>query len=265
MLVRPFGKTGLDVPVIGLGTWQVLDVPQHREGEARDVVSALLDDGGTLVDSSPMYGRAEEVLGRALGDRRDEAIVATKIWTSSEGDGRRQFEAQLGYYDGRIDILQVHNLVAWRRHLDWMERERDAGRIGILGATHYQSSSFDELAALMKTGRIEAIQVPWNPWERDAERELLPLAEELGIGVIAMRPFAEGSLLRREPTPAALADLGVASWAEALLRWCIADERVHVAIPATASVTHLRANEMAGDGRRFTADEMAFVERFATE
>ncbi|MGZ8578927.1 MAG: aldo/keto reductase, partial [Actinomycetota bacterium] len=262
MLARPFGTTGLEVPVVGLGTWQVLDLPQHREREAREVVEATFEAGGRLVDSSPMYGRAEAVLGRALGPRRAEAIVATKIWTSSPADGRRQFAAQLDYYDGRVDILQVHNLVAWRDHLDWMEVERDAGRIGILGATHYQAGAFDQLADVMRTGRIGAIQVPWNPSEREAEGEILPLAAELGIGVIAMRPFGEGSLLRREPRAEALEELGMGSWAEALLRWCLSDERIHVAIPATADVTHAKANAAAG-GRVLTAAECERIEQLA--
>ena len=182
---------------MGFGTWNVLDVVPGDEPQARAVVTAALDAGARLMDSSPMYGRAEGVLGRALGDRRGEAIVATKIWSGSESEGRRQFDAQLGSFGGHVDILQVHNLTAWRAQLAWMEAERDAGRIGVLGATTYRAGAFDELAGVMRTGRIGMVQIPWNPRERDAEREILPLAEELGLGVIAMRPFAEGDLLRR--------------------------------------------------------------------
>ena len=265
MLARAFGRTGLDVPVVGLGTWQVLDLPPHREREAREVVDATVDAGGRVVDSSPMYGRAEAVLARALEGRRADVIVATKIWTSSPADGQRQFASQLEYYGGHVDILQVHNLVGWRDHLDWMEAERDAGRIGILGATHYQAGAFGELAEVMRTGRIGAIQVPWNPREREAEDEILPLAAELGIGVIAMRPFGEGSLLRREPGSEALEQVGAATWPEALLRWCLSDERVHVAIPATGSKVHVLANVTAGDGRTLAPAQRAVVERFVTE
>jgi aryl-alcohol dehydrogenase-like predicted oxidoreductase len=193
---RAFGGTRLLVPVIGLGTWQVFDLPSRRAGEAREVVDAMFALGTRLVDSSPMYGRAEAVLGAALEGRRSEAIVATKIWTSSAAEARRQLDAQLRFFGGRVDIEQIHNLVAWREHLPWLEAEREAGRIGVIGATHYSASAFADLAEVMRTGRIGAIQVPYNPWEREVEREILPLAAELGIGVIAMRPFAEGALMR---------------------------------------------------------------------
>ena len=221
------------MPVVGLGTWQTFDVGPEEEGGAREVVDAVWEGGARLFDSSPMYGRAEGVLGRALGDRRAEALVATKIWTSSVVEARRQFEAQLELFGGRVDSEQVHNLVGWWGHLEWLEQERAAGRIGFLGATHYAASAFDELAKVMRTGRIDAIQVPYNPLERDAERRIVPLAAELDLGVIAMRPLGGGSLARRFD-------------AKDLLKWTLADERVHVAIPATSSVAHARATTEAG-------------------
>ena len=230
---RRFGRTGLEVPVVGLGTWQTFDVDRAREGRAREVVEAVWEGGTRFYDSSPMYGRAEGVLGRALGERRAEALVATKIWTSSLAEARSQFDAQLGFYAGRIDLEQVHNLVRWREHLEWMEEERAAGRIGFLGATHYSPSAFDELEEVMRTGRIDAIQVPYNPLEREAERRILPLAAELDLGVIAMRPLGGGALVRQfDPAE--------------LLKWTLADERIHVAIPATSSVEHARINTQAG-------------------
>jgi aryl-alcohol dehydrogenase-like predicted oxidoreductase len=263
MRTRAFGATGLAVPVIGLGTWATFDLPAGQEAIAAEVVAASLDAGVRVVDSSPMYGRAEKVLGRALGARRDGAIVATKIWTPSVEEGKQQFAAQLAFYGGRVDVLQIHNLVAWREHLAWMEPERDAGRIGIIGATHYRAASFGELAEVMRTGRIGAIQVPWNPRESDAGSQILPLAQDLGLGVIAMRPFAEGGLLaglaRTEPP----AELGMHSWAEALLRWCVSDERVHVAIPATRDPGHARANAAAGDDRTLTSEERDVIARLA--
>jgi aryl-alcohol dehydrogenase-like predicted oxidoreductase len=263
MRTRTFGATGLSVPVIGLGTWTTFDLPAGREAVAAEVVTASLDSGVRLVDSSPMYGRAEAVLGRALGDRRDEAIVATKIWTPSVEEGRQQFDAQLAYYGGRVDVLQIHNLVAWREHLAWMEPERDAGRIGIIGATHYRAAAFGELAEVMRTGRIGAIQAPWNPRERDAGSAILPLAQDLGLGVIAMRPFAEGGLLGDLARTELPAELGLHSWAEALLRWCVSDERVHVAIPATRDPGHARTNGLAGDERTLTTEERDLIARLA--
>ena len=230
---RRFGRTGWQVPVVGLGTWQTFDIGREHEDRAQEVVEAVWTGGTRFFDSSPMYGRAEGVLGRALGARRPDALVATKIWTSSRAKARSQYADQLEFFGGRIDLEQVHNLVAWREHLDWLEDERGAGRISFLGATHYAAGAFDELEAVMRTGRIDAIQVPYNPLERAAERRILPLAAELDLGVIAMRPLGGGSLTRQF-------DAGE------LLKWTLADERVHVAIPATSSVSHARSNVEAG-------------------
>ena len=231
---RRFGRTDLRVPVIGLGTWQTFDVGRAQEDGAWAVVEAVWDGGTRFFDSSPMYGRAEGVLGRALGERRPEVLVATKIWTSSLEEGRSQFADQLEFFGGHVDLEQVHNLVEWRGHLEWMEEERDAGRIAFLGATHYSAGAFDELEHVMRTGRIDAIQIPFNPLEREAERRILPLAAELDLGVIAMRPLGGGTLTRRYD-------------AAELLKWTLGDERVHVAIPATSSVAHARANTVAGE------------------
>jgi aryl-alcohol dehydrogenase-like predicted oxidoreductase len=191
---RRLGKTGVDVPVVGLGTWLTFDVGDDRQAMPDAVVATAFEEGTRVADSSPMYGRSEQVLGRALGERRGEAFVATKIWTPSVGEGRRQLERQLGFYGGRIELEQVHNLVAWQEHLDWLEAERDAGRVAHLGATHYSPSAFAELERVMRSGRIGAVQVPYNPVERDVEERILPLAAELDLGVIVMRPLGEGEL-----------------------------------------------------------------------
>ena len=150
-------------------------------------------------------------------------------------------------YGGRVEVEQVHNLLGWRSHLDWLEDERDGGRVGVIGATHYSASAFDELEQVMRTRRIGAIQVPYNPHEQECARRILPLAEDLGLGVIAMRPYGGGSLLRRPPGTDP-ARFGADSWAGVLLKWCLSDRRIHVAIPATSRTEHARANAAAGDG-----------------
>jgi diketogulonate reductase-like aldo/keto reductase len=209
-----------------------------------------------------MYGRAEAVLGQALGDRRRDAFVATKVWTSSTQEGRGHFARQLGWFGGRVDLLQVHNLVGWRGHLDWMERERGVGNLRLIGATTYDPSTFGELERVMRTGRIDAIQVPLNPRERHAEARVLPLAAELGLGVLVMRPFGEGGLLR-QPFPPELAAAGLADWPEALVRWCLADERVTVALAATAEPAHAVANVEAASRPPLDPDLREMIGRLA--
>jgi aryl-alcohol dehydrogenase-like predicted oxidoreductase len=258
MQTRTLGD-GVEIPVVGLGTWSVFDVGPDQQPMADRVVAAVLEAGGRLFDSSPMYGRAEAVLAAALGDRRDEAFVATKIWTGSVAEGRRQFARQLHWFGGRVDLEQVHNLVAWREQLHWMEAERDAGRIGLLGATHYSPRAFGELAEVMRSGRIQAIQVPYNPDEREVEAEILPLAAELGLGVLVMRPLGSGGLGAGPPV-AELRALGVETWAEAVLVWILSDPRVTAVIPATRDPAHAAANARAGDHPGFGPDERRRVE-----
>jgi aryl-alcohol dehydrogenase-like predicted oxidoreductase len=247
MEIRDFGTTGLSVPVVGLGTSRVFDVDDDQQQMADEVVALQFEGGTRFVDTSPMYGKSERILGRALDSRRSDAIVATKIWTESIDEGRAQLEAQMDFYGGRVDVEQVHNLVQTEGHLEWMEREKDAGRIGVIGATHYAASAFGHLEKVMRSGRIECIQIPYNPAEREVEEHILPLAEELGMGVIAMRPFGNGSLTRSAPEQDQLDELGLSTWSEALLKWCLSDRRIHVAIPATSKAGNARANVAAGD------------------
>jgi diketogulonate reductase-like aldo/keto reductase len=242
--MRRLGRSGVDVPVVGLGTWRVFDLPPARQADADAVVAVAFEAGARVVDSSPMYGRAEAVLSVALGERRREAYVATKVWANSAPEGRSHFARQLGWFGGRVDLLQIHNLLRWQEHLGWMEAERGVGTVRAIGATTYDPATFPELEKVMGTGRIQAIQVPLNPRERAAETRILPNAAELGLGVVVMRPFGEGGLLRR-PFPPELAEAGLTGWPEALLRWCLADERVTVAIPATGSPEHAIANTEA--------------------
>jgi aryl-alcohol dehydrogenase-like predicted oxidoreductase len=258
---RTLGRTGVQVPVVGLGTWATFDLADGQQHVADAVVEAAFGTGTRLVDSSPMYGRAEGVLGRALDSRRPDAFVATKIWTPSVSEGRAQLESQLADYAGRVDLEQVHNLVAWREHLDWLEHERDAGRVGYLGATHYAASALPELARVMRTGRVDTVQVPLNPRDREVEREILPLAEELGLGVIVMEPLGGAGSLIPAPDPRELEPLGVASWAQALLKWTLSDPRVTAVIPATRRPEHARENAEAGSPPWFGPEERRLVEQ----
>ncbi|MFL5734485.1 MAG: aldo/keto reductase [Chloroflexia bacterium] len=265
---RNLGRTSLRVPAVGMGTWQTFDVRgASTERARREVVDAALDAGANFFDSSPMYGEAERVLGASLQGRREDALVATKVWTSSPAEGREQVERALAYFGGMVDLYQVHNLVAWPEQLALLEEMRAAGKVRAIGATHFSPSSFGELQTVMRTGRIEAIQVPYNPLEREVEREVLPLAANLGLGVVVMRPFAEGSLLRRPPSPRDLEPLrafGVTTWPQALLKWIVSDPRCHVTIPATSSPDRMRENAAAGNPPWFGPDERAYVARLAT-
>jgi aryl-alcohol dehydrogenase-like predicted oxidoreductase len=249
-------------PVVGLGTWNTFG---GDAALADDVVGASLDAGCRLIDTSPMYGHAERSLSVALEARRDRGVVATKIWTPSAQESRRQLERQLGWF-GRIEVEQVHNLVAWEEHLPWLEDERAAGRIDRLGVTHYGGFAFAELARALRTRRFQTVQLPYNPWERECERELLPLAAELDIAVIVMRPLGEKALLARPPSGEALAPLrsfGVETWPQALLKWSLSDRRVDVVIPATRNPDHARANARAGSPPWLGQEERAYVSRLA--
>ena len=227
---RALGSSGLTVPVIGVGTWRTFDVRGEAAAKsARDRVDEALGVRANFFDSSPMYGQAEKVLGDALKGRRDEALVATKVWASTDLEGEAQVKRALAWFGGRIDLYQVHNLLAWRTHLPRLEKLRDEGAVSAVGATHWDPSAFDELA-------------------------------------VVMRPFAEGELMRRPPASAELAPLaefGVTTWAQALLKWILSDQRCHVAIPATSRLARTLENAKAGQPPWFGKKERDLVSRLA--
>ena len=248
-------------PVVGLGTYGTF---LGDAGLAREVVGAALAAGTSVFDSSPMYGAAEASLGAALQGRREEASIATKIWAPSVEEGRAQYAAQRRYFD-RVEVEQIHNLVAWREQLDWIEAKRDAGHVDRVGVTHYDARAFDELERALRTGRFDTVQIPFNPFGRDCETRILPLAAELDVAVIVMRPLggARGERLRREPGPEALAPLrpfGIETWPQALLKWCLSDPRVDLVIPATSRPERAVANAGAGVPPWFGEDERRYVE-----
>ena len=264
---RALGMSGLVVPVVGVGTWRTFDVRgAHAERRVKAVVDRALAAGAAFFDSSPMYGEAERVLGASLATRRGRALIATKVWARTADQAREQIQKSLTLFQGHVDLYQVHNLVNWRSHLTMLERLRLEGHVTAIGATHFSPSAFGELVRVMNSGRIVAIQVPYNPLERDVERVVLPMAADLGLGVIVMRPFGEGTLLRRSPSPLELAPLssfGVRTWPQALLKWVLSDPRCHSAIPATSSSTHMVENAHAGAPPWLGQRERAYIAKLA--
>jgi diketogulonate reductase-like aldo/keto reductase len=251
-------------PVVGLGTYRTFEDDLAAAGA---VAEAALAAGQGVFDSSPMYGAAEATLGSALAARRSEATIATKIWASSRDDGRAQYDAQRRFF-GRVEIEQVHNLVAWEQHLPWIEEEKEAGRVDRIGVTHWSPGSFGALERALRTGRFDVVQLPLNPGERESEARLLPLAEELGLAVIVMSPLGGtgAPLLRHTPAAEELEPLrpfGIESWPQALLKWVLSDPRVDLVIPATRRPERVRENALAGEPPWLGSDERAYVARLA--
>jgi aryl-alcohol dehydrogenase-like predicted oxidoreductase len=240
-----------------MGTWRTFDTDADR----RPLVEAAIESGIDLFDSSPMYGKAEATLARALAGRREEVQVATKIWTSSAAEGRAQADRALRLF-GHVDVYQVHNLVNIPAQLKLLEQLKGEAKVRAIGATHYQESAFADMAALMKSKRLDMIQIPYNPQRRTAEREILPLAEELGLGVFVMSPLQHG-ILNRRPPAAELSALGVETWAQAVLKWIASDTRVSTVLTATQDPDHVRDNALAGNPPFFTPDQRATVARIA--
>ncbi len=269
MDTRPLGSSGLQVPAVGMGTYRTFDVAgPAAEAHCRRLLATALTAASCLFDSSPMYGHAERVLARSAAGCRQQVLIATKVWSSSVREGRRQIRQALDWYDDRVDIYQIHNLVAWREHLPVLEDLRAAGRVKVIGATHYSRSAFRELLQVMRTGRIQQIQIPYNVVDTEVEKEVLPLADELNIGVLVMRPLEQGALARRSPPPEKLAPLekyGITTWPQALLKWILSDPRVHCAIPATRRIERVIENAAAGEPPWFDATDRAYVRRLAAE
>ena len=265
---RPFGRTGLALPVIGMGTWKTFDVKDDAGiRDRRAVVDRAMVHGTALFDTSPMYGESEKVLARALVGRRENVIVADKVWTPSAKDGCAQITRALEWYAGSVDIYQVHNLVAWEEHLPVLEDLRAKGAVKVVGATHYQHGAFGALMTLMETGRLGMIQIPYNVADREVEKAVLPLAHELGLGVLVMQPLATGKLVRQTPPAKELKKLerfGVTTWAQALLKWILSDARVHAVLPATSQADRAEENALAGTAPWFDAETREYVAALAS-
>lgn len=270
LLTRAIPSSGKVIPVIGLGTWQTFDVGASRSARAplENVLSAFVEMGGKVIDSSPMYGSAEEVVGDLVAKLglRSQLFMATKVWTSGKARGIEQMQESLRKLRTRnIELMQVHNLVDVRTHLDTLRDWKRDGRVRYIGVTHYTAGGHDDVARLVESLPIDFIQINYSVGERDAERRLLPLARERGVAVIANRPFAGGDLLRTlrsKPLPQWAAEIDCASWAQLLLKFVVSHLGVTCAIPATSRVEHLRDNMRAGYGRMPNED---FRSRIAAE
>ncbi len=256
MRTRTIPSTGAALPVVGCGTWRTFDVGPAAEARAplAEVLRVLFAAGGSVIDSSPMYGASEEVVGDLLtaDGAHDRAFVATKVWIRGRDDGIRQMQRSMELLQRRhIDLMQVHNLLDWRTHLATLRAWKADGRIGHLGVTHYTASAHDELEAVMRAEKLDFIQVNYALDDRAVERRLLPLAADRGIAVLVNQPFGGGGLLRRlrdRPLPAWAGEIGCDSWAQVLLKYILGHEAVTCVIPGTSRPAHMADNARAGSG-----------------
>jgi aryl-alcohol dehydrogenase-like predicted oxidoreductase len=253
---RPIPRTGEKLPIVGLGTWQTFDVgpraPQRTE--LKDVLRELAALGGRVVDSSPMYGESERVVGDLTSElgNRDQLFFATKVWTSGRDAGIRQMEDSFRLMRTRVmDLMQIHNLLDHDVHLRTLREWKDAGRIRYLGITHYHAGAFAELERLVKTKQYDFVQFNFSLDEPEAEARLLPACAASGTAVLINRPFAQAGLfgrVRGKPLPPGAAELHCASWAQFFLKWILGHPAVTCAIPGTRRVEHLRDNLAAATG-----------------
>jgi diketogulonate reductase-like aldo/keto reductase len=256
VLERRIPSSGETIAAIGLGTWRTFDVGTAATERAprKEVLKTFADLGGRVIDSSPMYGAAESVIGDLAADLAvgDKLFLATKVWTSGRDAGVAQMEQSLRRLRSRrLDLMQIHNLLDWRTHLRTLQEWKQAGRIRYLGVTHYTASAYDELERVLRGETLDFVQVNYSVGEREAERRILPLARDRGIAVLANRPFAEGGLFQRvrgRALPAWAAELDCESWAQLFLKWILAHPAVTCVIPATSRPEHLVDNMKAGVG-----------------
>ena len=257
MSTRPIPRSAERLPIVGLGTWQTFNVgPNASErAELKEVLSALVEHGGSVVDSSPMYGQAERVVGDLTADLglREKLFFATKVWTSGRESGIRQMEESFRLMrTKRMDLMQVHNLLDLETHVKTLREWKAAGRVRYIGITHYHSGAYPQLERLVKTKQFDFVQFNFSMAEREAEDRLLPLCAESGTAVVINRPFAQADLFGRvkgKSLPPWAAELDCASWGQFFLKWILGHPAVTCVIPGTRRKTHLEDNVQAGMGR----------------
>jgi aryl-alcohol dehydrogenase-like predicted oxidoreductase len=265
---RKIPSSGELLPVVGCGTWRTFDVGDDAQAQARlaRVLQTMFDAGGSVIDSSPMYGTSEAVAGAVLTElgAHDKAFVATKVWTDGRAAGIAQMEQSMRrLQQPRIDLMQVHNLLDWRTQLATLRDWKTRGRIRYLGITHYTSSAFPEVEAVMRSEKPDFVQINYAADDRDAEQRILPLAADLGIGVIVNQPFGGGGLIGRvgkRPLPDWATEIGCTSWAQILLKFVLAQPAVTVVIPGTGRPEYMADNIRAGLG---TYPDAALCKRIA--
>lgn len=256
--LRTIPRDGAKLPCIGLGTWQAFDIGDdvRAETDALKTLQLLLAAPGParLIDTSPMYGRAETALGRLLAktDAPQRAFVATKVWTRGRAEGRAQIEQSLRLLvRERIDLLQIHNLLDYDTHLPTLQALQREGRIRYIGATHYTAGAHKDLVARIESGALDFVQVNYSVLEPEAAQSVFPAARARGVAVLVNRPFAEGELLRRtrgKPLPALAEELGCTSWAQLALKFILGQPAVTCVIPGTRNPAYLADNLAAGEG-----------------
>jgi diketogulonate reductase-like aldo/keto reductase len=256
MHARAIPASGEQLPVIGLGTWQTFDVGGDRaaRAELKEVLRSFFAGGGRVVDSSPMYGSSESVVGDLCGELGicEPLFMASKIYTQGREQGVRGLERSIERMRaGSMDLMQVHNLLDVAVHTPTLLQAKAAGRVRYVGITHYTSSAYAEIERLLRTKQYDFVQINYSLGEPESEQRVLPLAQELGVAVIANRPFVEGAMFRRvrgRPLPPWAAELGIASWAQYFLKWIVAHPAVTCAIPGTGRPEHMADNLKAGFG-----------------
>ena len=257
MRTRPIPSTGEQLPVIGMGTWRTFDVGESDDARKplREVLRRLFEGGGRVIDSSPMYGRAEQVVGE-LVDPGQRPFLATKVWTSGREEGieqmRRSIRLMLPRGGRPFDLMQIHNLVDWRTHLPTLRSWKQAGTIRYWGITHYTESAFREMEQIVRTEKPDFVQLPYSVGAREAEKRLLPACAEQGVAVLVERPFEAGSLFRdrvKRPLPGWAAEIDCSSWAQIFLKFIVGHPAVTCPIPATSNPEHMADDVRAGYGR----------------